>query len=276
MSATAPNPPMLRRIRSPISGCSAHDLALLGRQRPGLVEDRVGDADLADVVQQRRGADDLDLAARQSERARHARGHLDDGLRVLAGVAIAFEQRDGERLDGVALVDRGDDRGAGGLARRRGHDAPAAGRDRVGKGMAGALEQVDRTIVTRQRRHADGDRKVRDRSDLDGVDVVEQPPNAARGVLGAGVAEQQRELGVPDAAEHVLPANAGPQRGDHGAQRRVAGGEAVRAHQFGDAVELQQDKRRGAVVAMGAADLVGEPVAEGLHRAQPGERIAAV
>ena len=92
----------------------------------------------------------------------------------------------------------------------------------------------------------------------------------------AGVAQQQRELRVADAGEHVLPADARAQGRDDRAQGRVAGGEAVRAHELGDAVELEQDERRGPVVAVGAADLVGEPVAKGLHRAQAGERVAAV
>ena len=38
--------------RLPISGCRAHDRPLLGRQRARLEQDGVGDADLADVVQQ--------------------------------------------------------------------------------------------------------------------------------------------------------------------------------------------------------------------------------
>ena len=81
------------------------------------MEDRVGNSNLADVVQERGRTDVPDLGGRQPQGARHRTGHLDDRLRVLTGIAVALEQRDRERLDRIAALDRLDDLGLHGLAR---------------------------------------------------------------------------------------------------------------------------------------------------------------
>jgi len=81
-----------------------HDLPLVGGQRPRLVEDVVGDRDLADVVQQRGGLDSVDLLVVHAQAAGHALDHLEDLLGVVARVAVALAQRDGQRREHVAAV----------------------------------------------------------------------------------------------------------------------------------------------------------------------------
>ena len=81
----------------------AHDLPLALVERPGLVQDLVGDADLADVVEQRRGADATDLLAASASASPTLRGQVDDALRMLARVAVALLERRGERRDHVAV-----------------------------------------------------------------------------------------------------------------------------------------------------------------------------
>ena len=71
----------------------AHELPFGCGEAVGLVEHGVGDRDLADVVEQRGGGDDLDLALVDPELPRDGARHLDDRLGVLAGVAIALQQR---------------------------------------------------------------------------------------------------------------------------------------------------------------------------------------
>src|SRR5687767_6519312 len=67
-----------------------------------LVQDRVRDADLADVVQQGRGLHAGDLVRVQGERAGDPDGQLHDCLGVVAGVAVALEKGGRQADDGVA------------------------------------------------------------------------------------------------------------------------------------------------------------------------------
>ena len=63
----------------------------------------VGDPHLADVVKERRGAEAADLLAAQRQCVAYPRGQVDDGLRVLARVAVALQERRGERGDHFAM-----------------------------------------------------------------------------------------------------------------------------------------------------------------------------
>src|SRR6476620_1230772 len=81
----------------------AHDLPLTLGERTGLVEDLVGNPDLADVVKERRGADTADLLAVQRQGLADPRGQVDDALRVLTRVAVALLERRGECRDHVAM-----------------------------------------------------------------------------------------------------------------------------------------------------------------------------
>ena len=58
----------------------AHHLPLAVVERSRLVQDLVGHADLADVVQQRRGAQPGDLVGVERERLADPRGQVDDRL----------------------------------------------------------------------------------------------------------------------------------------------------------------------------------------------------
>src|SRR5215207_10769978 len=71
----------------------AHDVPLLVRERPGLVEDRLGDADLADVVEQRAELDVPDLVARQPDYRCDLDRELRDLLSVVAGLAVLRLER---------------------------------------------------------------------------------------------------------------------------------------------------------------------------------------
>ena len=84
----------------------AHDLPLAVVQRPLLVEDLVGDPDLADVVQERRGTHAGDLRGIEGERLGDLGRQVDDGLGVIAGIAVALAQRGGERRDHVTVSAR--------------------------------------------------------------------------------------------------------------------------------------------------------------------------
>ena len=73
---------------------AAHELAVLGRERAGLQQDRVGHADLAHVVQQARVAQRLGLGRGHPQRQPEALAHPADALEVHAGLLVA-------RLGGV-------------------------------------------------------------------------------------------------------------------------------------------------------------------------------
>ena len=119
----------------------AHDVPLLAGQRAGLVQDAVGHPDLADVVQQRGVADALDLDLVEAERGGDGLGHVDDEGGVLAGVAVALDERGGQRLDDVRLGAEGVD-AALGRARRGAGAAVGAGAVQAARG--GGQQALDR------------------------------------------------------------------------------------------------------------------------------------
>ena len=84
-------------------GVLAHQLPLLGVEPAGLVEDLVGDPDLADVVEQRDRADLVGRAAVQAEAAGDRAGELVDLVGVAAGVAVARLEGGGQRADDGAV-----------------------------------------------------------------------------------------------------------------------------------------------------------------------------
>ena len=67
----------------------------------------VGDADLADVVQQRDGGELGHLVGPQAQAGADGDGEVVDGVGVLAGVAVAGLERRGECLDDGAHRLRG-------------------------------------------------------------------------------------------------------------------------------------------------------------------------
>ena len=227
-------------------GVLGHHRALVGRQRAGLVEDRVGDADLADVVQQRRRADVLDLGRREPEAARHGDGHLDDRLGVLARVAVALEQGDRERLDGVAAVQLGGDAESLAVAARR---SRRARRRPPGRRPVPAPRcRTARRDRRRRRRTAPRPPTRRCRGSGRPRAPADRPAAVRRRRSSrlAGLAQEQREAVGAGAADHVLGARARAQRLDEGGEQRVAGREAMVTVDVGDAVDLQHDERAAA------------------------------
>ena len=85
----------------------AHEHPLRGVERAGLVEERVGDADLADVVEQGDGGELGHLLAAQAEAGADGDREVVHGVGVLAGVAVAGLEGRGERLDDRAHRLRG-------------------------------------------------------------------------------------------------------------------------------------------------------------------------
>ncbi len=82
-------------------GMAPHDHPLLGRQGAGLEQDRVGDADLADVVQEDAAAQRVELGGGQAVRA-------GEGQRVgvhAAGVQLGADLAGGQ--DGAQSLERG-------------------------------------------------------------------------------------------------------------------------------------------------------------------------
>ena len=94
-------------MRSPIAGCeriSSHSSSVSG---VGLVEDVVGDPDLADVVEQGHDLDLVDLLETQAEPGRDGDREVLDDVRVRAGVPVTGGERHRERADDGAVGNRG-------------------------------------------------------------------------------------------------------------------------------------------------------------------------
>lgn len=79
---------------------------LLDRELAGLEEDRVGDANLADVVEEARRSDQLDALALEADAAGERGTVVGDTLRVQVGIAVLRIDRDGQgmhRIDEASL-----------------------------------------------------------------------------------------------------------------------------------------------------------------------------
>ncbi len=86
-------------------GVGLDDRALLGRQRAGLEQDRVGDRDLADVVQRRRVAEALAEVRVHADLLGEQRREAPYPLDVRAGVLVAELDGHRETADGLGLRD---------------------------------------------------------------------------------------------------------------------------------------------------------------------------
>ena len=98
----------------------AHDRPLGVVERAGLVQDLVGHADLAEVVQVRGDAQVLQLVAGDADAAGDLLAERHDRAAVLARVAVAQVQQRGERLDAGAQRGRKPALGLGGAQRLAG------------------------------------------------------------------------------------------------------------------------------------------------------------
>src|SRR5439155_19380172 len=119
-------------------------------ERPGLVQDRFGDRDLADVVQLRRLAHGLDVLELEAEAPRSGLREQRDVARVAVEIRVALGERPQQHVGGLA-ADRaataalarvhplvGEPQGVGGVGRllAEDHRAPGA-RDREALAMLG-------------------------------------------------------------------------------------------------------------------------------------------
>ena len=86
-------------------GVGLHDRALLGGERAGLQQDRVGDRDLADVVQRCRVAEPLAELAVEPGLLGEQRREAPDPLDVRAGVLVAELDRHRQAPHGLRLRD---------------------------------------------------------------------------------------------------------------------------------------------------------------------------
>ena len=86
-------------------GVGLYDRALLGGQRAGLEQDRVGDRHLADVVQGRGVADASAELGAHPDRFGQQRGEASDALDVGTGVLVAKLDRHREATDRLGLGD---------------------------------------------------------------------------------------------------------------------------------------------------------------------------
>ncbi len=86
-------------------GVGLHDRALLGGERAGLQQDRVGDRDLADVVQRRGVAEPLAELAVEAGLLGQQRREAPDPLDVRAGVLVAELDRHRQAPHGLRLRD---------------------------------------------------------------------------------------------------------------------------------------------------------------------------
>ena len=83
----------------PHSGWRLIDGVLRVVERPGLLEDRVGDGELADVVEQAADREVAEVALREAEALADLHRPERDPARVLLGVGVAPAELDRERAD---------------------------------------------------------------------------------------------------------------------------------------------------------------------------------
>ena len=89
----------------PLLGVRLDDRALLSRQRARLEQDRVGNRDLADVVQRRGVAELLAEVLIHADLFGQQRREATDALDVSAGVLVAELDRHRQSPDGLGLRD---------------------------------------------------------------------------------------------------------------------------------------------------------------------------
>src|ERR671923_108248 len=138
-------------------GVAPHHLPFLVGQRAGLVEDRLGDADLADVVEQRADLDRVEIRADVAETARELHRDRGNPLGVLAGGAVLRLDAPRERGDRreVLLPDSRDQLGALECGRKLGEDRVAETRPALAIELRGVVEDEGADVVSsRDQRNA--------------------------------------------------------------------------------------------------------------------------
>ena len=273
-------------------GVLDHGLPFDGRERGRLLQDLLGKGQLADVVEQGREADTVDLGVGKTEAACHPNRQRGDQRGRMAPVVRVRRKGGDERLL----------RGQPGELRDVGRARPAISGDRRARdpGVVAWLgEDVDLVAPERLRRvhgrvrvpdelvdmevapeapgHADGD------SHLDGELVVDPEPRPAdqhaqlvgeRGrVLHVGLREDEHELLAAVSAEHVRRPQVRPEHVGDAAQHNVARVVAVGVVDRLEEVDVDEADRERSVVAGGPLDLPEEHAQQGRAIGDPGQTV---
>ena len=185
------------------------------RQRPGLRQDVLGNRQLADVVQQRRGLDALDLGLGHAERAREPGGvDLDAADVALRGLILGVD-RQRQRLDGRQVQ-----------VRHLPH-VPLLVLDAAHVDLVGAIDQIQRRRG--QQRHP--------------VAAALDDCRGDRGRAGADEVARRapQEVLVPDAADRLLGREADRGRDQRGVEDEVGGRRAD--ERLGDREDCERHER---------------------------------
>ncbi len=236
------------------------------------MEDAVGDRHLADVVQQPRRGDPLDLDGVETEVGGHGARHLDDGLGVLAGVAVTLEQRRGEGLDhrgvgGVGVVD------AVGQADRRAGAAERPGAVEAAGARGEEIVEGHALLV-----HGDAGRHGDEAGagDVAGLELGDQALAAGLCARQVGAGHEHGELVGTRAPEAVGGARQAPQVQRDRRQGRVARlGSAARV-EGAEAVDVDDGDAHGPAVALRAGQLAPGGAAERVMAVQARAGVAGL
>ena len=195
---------MRRHELGALLGVELHDLPLLVGQLAVGDEDRVGEDELADVVEQAGGVDQVLLALREPKQPRHLARVAGDGGGVPCGHRVAHRQRLEDRADEPDLERRqltrpvlellaalvGLDAGAQEVLADEQHDG-----EQPDRAHADAL--VDERDAGGKQRHGDLNRED---GEVERAEAVQSGP--PRGPLEAGDHREVQEVGDHEHDEH--------------------------------------------------------------------------
>jgi hypothetical protein len=262
-----------RHDRVPEPGVRLHDRELLVGERARLLQDGIGDADLADVVQQAGQAQPADVAGAHAQLLTDQPTQLGDGLAVAVGVGVLGVDRarqcGGQRV-GVALLGDLVGRGQRRLQRLVVEQAAAVAALCLDQRQVGAADQA----VAAERRAGLGNAAAgRGRPRLGGgghgglqvLDEIER-------VDGAALVHDQRELVAAD----PVGAGAGAgltQRGTDRSDALVPGLVAVGIVRLLEPVQVEQRQRQLGAGLGGVVEVALQVLLEGAVVAEAGQAV---
>ena len=190
---------------------------------------------------------------------------------MLARVAVALDERGGERLDDVRLGAEGVDAALG----RAGRGAGAAvGAGAIQAACGGGQQALDRGAGA-MRGDAGGDGDEARARDVAAVELGDQPLAACARAGQARRGHEDRDLvgaGAPDDVGHARETS---QALGDGQQGRIAGRGAAAGVERAEVVDVDECQRGGLLGAAGVGEDRLGVAAEGLERQQPGAGVGA-
>ncbi|HET8537186.1 MAG TPA: hypothetical protein VFL73_08410 [Solirubrobacteraceae bacterium] len=246
-------------------------------QRPGLLQHIVRHADLADVVQQPRESDALDMWRGQAEAIRDRLGVAPDGLRMRRRAVVAQVHRLGEHQHGGELLgrrrfDRALDLDLG--AEDHGPVATEVLGD-VQRPVGVVDEFVERRAMRRSRRDSEADRHhLALRPELLAHLAADAFSDDVGLVLVRG-RQDHRELLAADPRRSVGLAHRGADERAELLQHRVALAVAEAVVDGLEVVEVADEEAERLVAAIGARELGGHQAFEAAAVPEAGERVGA-